>query len=122
MGRQACGVAALAEACLKLTLAVQIGERGQCGLQICRVPQHDGAHHDVHGAGSVGLSLETVVTQASDAVEGDGALRPTRKASYPLILFSDYMAWTTPDGAPFDPWVRKHHQLGARTVGIGTVP
>ncbi|WAJ29930.1 hypothetical protein [Antarcticirhabdus aurantiaca] len=47
-------------------------------------------------------------------------VRPTRKASYPLTSFGDYAGWTTPDGAPFDPWVRKHHQLGARIVGIAS--
>ncbi|MBB3656480.1 hypothetical protein FHX15_001708 [Rhizobium sp. BK650] len=45
-------------------------------------------------------------------------VRPTRKQAYPLIPFADYMAWTTADGAPFDPWVRKHWQLGARLVKI----
>lgn len=55
--------------------AARLGDRGQGGLQIGRVPQHDGAHHDVHGAGPVGLGLETVVMQASDALEEDGALQ-----------------------------------------------
>ncbi len=39
---------------------------------------------------------------------------PRRKPAYPLTSFADYMGWTTADGAPFDPWVRKHWQLGAR--------
>jgi hypothetical protein len=28
------------------------------------------------------------------------------------------MGWTTANGAPFDPWLRKHWQLGARIVKI----
>jgi len=43
-------------------------------------------------------------------------VRPTKKTAYPLTSFTDYMAWTIADGAPFDPWVRKHWQLGARIV------
>lgn len=45
-------------------------------------------------------------------------VRPTKKAAYPLTSFENYMRWTTADGAPFDPWVRKHRQLGARIVKI----
>ncbi len=45
-------------------------------------------------------------------------VRPTKKPAYPLTSFADYMGWTTADGAPFDPWVRKHWQLGARTAKI----
>ncbi|WP_055047368.1 hypothetical protein [Devosia sp. A16] len=39
-------------------------------------------------------------------------VRPTRKSAYPLTAFEDYLGWTTDSGAPFDPWVRKHWQLG----------
>jgi hypothetical protein len=45
-------------------------------------------------------------------------VRPTRKPSYPLTSFADYLGWTTDSGAPFDPWVRKHWQLGARIVKV----
>lgn len=41
-------------------------------------------------------------------------VRPTKKASYPLTPFDEYMTWTSTNGAPFDPWVRKHFYLGAR--------
>lgn len=43
-------------------------------------------------------------------------VRPTKKAAYPLASFADYIGWTAPSGAPFDPWIRKHWQLGARLV------
>jgi hypothetical protein len=45
-------------------------------------------------------------------------VRPTKKPAYPLASFADYVGWTTSDGAPFDPWLRKHWQLGARIVKI----
>lgn len=41
-----------------------------------------------------------------------------RKASYPLTSFDEYMTWTNADGAPFDPWVRKHVHLGARIAKL----
>lgn len=45
-------------------------------------------------------------------------IRPTRKRDYPLASFADYVAWTTEAGEPFDPWIRKHWRLGARTMKI----
>lgn len=45
-------------------------------------------------------------------------IRPTRKAAYPLETMSTYLSWETTDGAPFDPWIRKHYRLGARIVRV----
>jgi hypothetical protein len=45
-------------------------------------------------------------------------VRPTLKAHYPLTSIERYAAWTTPDGAPFDPWLRTHWRLGARIVRL----
>ncbi|MEX0790742.1 MAG: hypothetical protein WD178_08220, partial [Actinomycetota bacterium] len=43
-------------------------------------------------------------------------LRPTRKFRYPLTPIEEYMHWKTPDGLPFDPWMRIHVLLGARIL------
>jgi GNAT superfamily N-acetyltransferase len=49
---------------------------------------------------------------------GLGALvapvRPNHKSRYPLTPIERYMAWTQPDGTPFDPWLRTHWRMGAR--------
>jgi GNAT superfamily N-acetyltransferase len=45
-------------------------------------------------------------------------VRPAMKAGYPLIPFPEYVQWTRDDGAPFDPWIRVHWRLGARTLGV----
>ena len=55
---------------------------------------------------------------------------PSFKDRYPTIPIERYARWTRPDGAPFDPWVRVHTQLGARIGPViprslhitGTVP
>lgn len=47
-----------------------------------------------------------------------GPVRPTLKASYPLTPIERYIGWTTPDGAPFDPWMRTHWRLGAEIVRV----
>ncbi|HMQ39187.1 MAG TPA: hypothetical protein PKA07_16635 [Micropruina sp.] len=45
-------------------------------------------------------------------------LRPSRKAEYPLIPMERYLAWRTPAGEDFDPWVRLHRRLGGELLGI----
>jgi hypothetical protein len=43
-------------------------------------------------------------------------VRPSLKASYPLMPIHDYAEWTTSDGSPFDPWLRAHTRLGAKIL------
>jgi hypothetical protein len=60
--------------------------------------------------------------QALAAARGLGSLigpvRPTLKAAYPLAPMERYVRWTTPDGAPLDPWIRTHWRLGAEIVRV----
>ena len=60
--------------------------------------------------------------QALAGRHGCGALiapvRPTLKSQYPLTPMERYVAWTRPDGAPFDPWLRVHWRLGARGLRV----
>jgi hypothetical protein len=43
-------------------------------------------------------------------------VRPSLKSAYPLTDIERYIAWTTAEGAPFDPWLRVHWRLGARIL------
>eukprot|EP00026_Physarum_polycephalum_P006155 Phypoly_transcript_06196.p1 GENE.Phypoly_transcript_06196~~Phypoly_transcript_06196.p1 ORF type:complete len:206 (+),score=23.88 Phypoly_transcript_06196:642-1259(+) len=43
-------------------------------------------------------------------------LRPILKFKYPLIPIERYMNWKTNTGAPFDPWLRRHVQMGAKIL------
>ncbi len=58
--------------------------------------------------------------RAIAAAHGFGALvapvRPNQKSLYPLTAIERYAAWTRPDGAPFDAWIRTHWRLGARIL------
>jgi len=45
-------------------------------------------------------------------------VRPNLKHRYPLTPMERYVAWTRPDGAPLDPWLRVHWRLGAAFVAI----
>jgi len=45
-------------------------------------------------------------------------VRPSRKTQYPLIPIDRYVAWSTDEKLPFDPWLRTHARLGAELVGV----
>lgn len=54
-------------------------------------------------------------------------LRPTQKHRFPSVQMEEYVHWTREDQGPgmtpvrtFDPWLRKHLQLGGRIVKIAT--
>jgi len=69
-----------------------------------------------------GLSRDVLGALRGRAAERDLAMiapaRPTLKHRYPLTPIERYAAWTTPDGAPFDPWLRTHYRLGAEVFAI----
>ena len=43
-------------------------------------------------------------------------VRPNQKSQYPLISIDDYITWTTPEGLPFDAWLRVHARVGGRII------
>jgi GNAT superfamily N-acetyltransferase len=72
-----------------------------------------------------GRKLSRHIIQAlrtTAAEHGHGALvlpvRPNRKSAYPLIPMESYVTWTTPEGLPFDPWLRVHVRLGAKILAV----
>jgi hypothetical protein len=70
-----------------------------------------------------GLSAEILRSMRSLAEERSmhslvAPVRPTLKSAYPLTPFERYVGWKRDDGAPFDPWLRVHHRLGAELLSI----
>ncbi|MGA2528927.1 MAG: N-acetyltransferase [Acidimicrobiales bacterium] len=70
-----------------------------------------------------GRHLSALVLRAMAAVARENLLapllapvRPSWKDRYPLVPIGRYAAWCRRDGLPFDPWMRVHARLGARTV------
>ena len=43
-------------------------------------------------------------------------VRPMLKHRYPLVSIEEYVTWRRADGGAFDPWIRVHERLGARTA------
>jgi hypothetical protein len=93
-------------------------EQGQlpnalCGLSIVISPQIQGR----------GLS-QTMVSGMKTLALADGLhqliipVRPSRKSQHPEVPMAEYLTWTQPDGAFFDPWMRIHQRLGAEVLCI----
>jgi hypothetical protein len=45
-------------------------------------------------------------------------VRPSWKTRYPLVDVDRYVGWETPEGLPFDPWLRAHARAGAELVNV----
>lgn len=101
-----------------VTAAAALHERGGapgavCALSITREP----------AAGGRGLGAAMVAALAGAAARvGVGALiapvRPVLKSRYPLTPMAEFAGWLTPDGRPFDPWLRLHLGMGGVPAGI----
>jgi GNAT superfamily N-acetyltransferase len=64
----------------------------------------------------------TLIGAARDAAAVAGLesviapVRPTLKASYPLIPIEEYIGWRREDGSHFDPWIRVHERVGGEIL------
>lgn len=82
---------------LSITIAEHVGRQGLAAELLLAM------QHTAHARG-----LDSVVI----------AIRPSRKADYPLIPMERYLTWQTPRGEAFDPWVRLHRRAGGEVLGV----
>lgn len=85
----------------------------QCAIQVAIRPDYQGR----------GLSTRMIEAMRSiGKAKGLGSLiapvRPNQKSSYPLASIDRYVGWVTPDGLPFDAWLRVHARVGAKFVKV----
>jgi hypothetical protein len=75
---------------------------------------------DRRGEGLSTLCLERMRAAAAEHGYEDliAPVRPTWKARYPLFDIERYVEWQTPEGLPFDPWLRVHARAGAEIVRV----
>ncbi len=75
---------------------------------------------ELRGRGLASEVLRAVI--AAGEREGLGRVivpvRPTLKARYPLTPMERFARWTRADGSPLDPWLRTHHRMGGRVLGV----
>ena len=88
-----------------------------CNTQVA-VAAMVSADHRGQGLSSALLKAMKVVGAANGLASLIVPVRPTLKPRYPLIPMEAYAAWQRDDGLPYDPWLRVHARLGARTLAI----
>lgn len=98
-------------------------ERSIAGLSDWVAPNALGAIQivvapDRRGTGLSAVVLDAMRSSARAARLGSlvACVRPTLKASYPLMPIEVYTQWRRDDGLPFDPWLRVHVRAGGRIV------
>ena len=78
-----------------------------CALAISVRPEQQGRQ-----LSSVMLNAMRDAAAAAGLRELIAPVRPTLKASYPLIPIERYLRWRREDGSHFDPWLRLHERIG----------
>jgi GNAT superfamily N-acetyltransferase len=99
-----------------LERAVEGHAAGIAADTMCAMASEVVAAHRGEGLGAAAL----LALRERGAVAGLARMiapaRPTLKHRYPLVPIERYAAWTDAGGAPFDPWLRTHHRVGARVL------
>jgi GNAT superfamily N-acetyltransferase len=92
-------------------------ERDEPSNVLCALAVLVGREHQ--GQGLSRAMLEHMRALAADrGWDLVAPVRPTLKATYPLVPIEHYADWRRSDGLLFDPWLRTHERLGARVEGI----
>lgn len=97
--------------------------RGSVGAQRGTTPTALCALQATVSSACGGRGLGPAMTMAMRFLAQDAGLtwliapvRPSLKATYPLIPIDDYVTWRRDDGLFFDPWLRVHERLGASVL------
>lgn len=99
-------------------IVTAVENRPAAGTATCALNAAVGKQHR-----DCGLA-ELLLTDMRQRAAADGhrgvllPVRPTWKSRYPLIPMDEYLAWRDADGAPFDPWLRTHRELGAELLAV----
>lgn len=84
-----------------------------CALAISVRPDQQGRR-----LSSVMLEAMREAAAAKGLRELIAPVRPTLKASYPLIPIERYVEWRLEDGSHFDPWIRLHERVGGEILAV----
>ena len=84
-----------------------------CGLQVVVPPAHRGIGMSAHAVQAMKDICKTRELRGLIV-----PVRPAWKCRYPLTLMERYVRWQTPDGLPFDPWLRTHLRAGGRIIKV----
>lgn len=83
-----------------------------CALAIQILPEYRG-----NGLSTLMIRIMREIGQHHGLNRLIAPVRPNKKSVYPLTPMDVYIEWSEED-KPFDPWLRVHHRLGARTIKV----
>jgi GNAT superfamily N-acetyltransferase len=101
-----------------LAAAVEARKQGRKPTALSALAALVDAQHRGTGLSRVVLTAMAAVARERGLTEFVAPVRPTLKASYPLVPMERYAGWTDDEGLPFDPWMRTHARLGAATLHV----
>jgi GNAT superfamily N-acetyltransferase len=99
-----------------LERAVEGHAAGVAPDTMCAMASEVVAAHRGEGLGGAALVALRERAAARGLPRMIAPARPTLKHRYPLVPIERYARWTDAEGAPFDPWLRTHHRVGARLL------
>ncbi len=88
-----------------------LAARTQCAIQIAIHPDYRS-----QGLSTYMVQRMRAIGQTKGFKKLVAPVRPNQKSLYPLTEIDRYIHWKTPDGLPFDAWLRVHVRLGAKII------
>lgn len=87
---------------------------------LCTMAAEVTKSHQSQGLGGLVLSALKGKAREHGLQRMIAPVRPTMKARYPLTRIDRYADWKRDDGSLFDPWLRTHVRVGAKTIATTT--
>jgi len=91
-------------------------EEGAAVTTLCALAVEIPPAHQARRLSATMLDAMRAIARDHDLGDLIAPIRPNWKDRYPLTPIDEYARWTRDDGLPFDPWMRVHARLGARTL------
>ena len=99
-----------------LTAALEAHDAGTPPTALCALGAEIPPRHRGRGLAAPLLDAMAALGAEHGLEHLIAPVRPSLKERYPLVAIERYVAWTRPDGEPFDPWIRMHTRRGGEIV------
>jgi GNAT superfamily N-acetyltransferase len=99
-----------------IAAAFESRERGEGPTALCALAAEVRPRFQGQGLAARMLLEMAAIARAHGLADLIAPVRPSLKERYPLAPIERYMTWRTPNGEPFDPWLRVHERIGGGIV------
>ena len=93
-------------------------QRGMPATALCALQATVSRRFGARGLGPALVNAMKLLAHDAGLISLIAPVRPSLKATYPLIPIDDYVMWRREDGLFFDPWLRVHERLGASVLAV----